>query len=71
MIDNSLMRQARKGMYKVNLVKQSDDKFILEVLDKKGYYIGSCIVGYVDDVLEANGIMKKILRKYKKLVKEK
>lgn len=71
MLDSKLMRQAGKGMYKVNLVKQEDGKMICEILDKNGYYMGSCVMGYVQQFLETCGIKAEIIKRYNKLIKAK
>lgn len=65
-----LMRKAREGMYTVNIVKHNG-KPICNILDKNGYYVGSCIVGYVEQLLETSGIMDEIIKRYEKLLKGK
>lgn len=65
-----LMRKAREGMYTVNFVKHNGN-LICEVLNKNGYYVGSCVTGYVEQLLETSGIKAEILKKYERLLKGK
>lgn len=50
--------------------KTINGKPIVEVLDKNGYYIGSCIPGYVHLFLQSKGIEDMIEEEYKILLKE-
>lgn len=67
--ESMLYKKARRNSIKYQN-KTINGKPIVEVFDKDGYYIGSCIPGYVHVFLESKGIEAMIEEEYKRLLKE-
>ena len=67
---NMLYKKARSNAIKYQN-KIIDGKPIVEVFDKYGCYIGSCITGYVHRFLQSKSIEDTVEEEYKRLLKEK
>ena len=64
-----LYKKARSNAIKYQN-KTINGKSIVEVVDKDGYYIGSCIPGYVHRFLQTTLVEGMIEEEYKRLIKE-